>query len=48
MIGRRRLSNYLDNEPEKINNLAGKPEYALVLKTRYARLETWRCETGDM
>ncbi|TKA24532.1 hypothetical protein B0A50_06690 [Salinomyces thailandicus] len=58
MLGRRRLQHYLfrgpeelfdiENDPEEIENLAGKPEYADVVKGMRAQLEHEQYETGDV
>ncbi|KAB5531305.1 alkaline-phosphatase-like protein [Coniochaeta sp. 2T2.1] len=58
MIGRRRLRNYvfrgpeelfdLDNDPEEVCNLAGRPEFEGVLKKMRATLEDWQYQTDDV
>lgn len=57
MLGRRRLQDYifrgpeelfdLDNDPEEVNNLAGKPEFEPVLKEMRAKVEEWQYQTDD-
>lgn len=57
MIGRRRLQNYvfrgpeelfdLEDDPEEVNNLVGKPEFDDVVKEMRAKLEAWQLQTGD-
>jgi N-sulfoglucosamine sulfohydrolase len=58
MIGRRRLRNYvfrgpeelfdLENDPEEVCNLAGRPELEEVLKSMRATLEDWQYQTDDV
>jgi arylsulfatase A-like enzyme len=37
----------LENDPHELNNLAGNPEYAAVLKRMAGQLITWEVETDD-
>lgn len=58
MIGRRRLTNYifrgpeelfdLENDPEELVNLAGRPEFESTLKEMRATLEDWQYQTDDV
>ncbi|KAJ9150911.1 Alkaline-phosphatase-like, core domain protein [Pleurostoma richardsiae] len=58
MIGRRRLQSYvfrgpeelfdLEKDPEEVDNLAGKPEFEVVLKEMRAKLEDWQYQTDDV
>lgn len=57
MLGRRRLQSYifrgpeelfdLQNDPEELVNLAGRPEFESVLKTMRTELEAWQHATDD-
>ena len=57
MLGRRRLQNYifrgpeelfdLGNDPEELENVAGKPEFGQVVKDMRTKLENWQYQTDD-
>ena len=57
MLGRRRLQNYvfrgpeelfdLENDPEELENLAGKLEFEHVVREMRAKLEDWQYQTDD-
>ncbi|RYP82416.1 hypothetical protein DL769_001670 [Monosporascus sp. CRB-8-3] len=57
MLGWRRLQNYVycgpeelfdpEDDPEEVDNLAGKPEFEALLREMQAGPEDWQCETDD-